>query len=323
MSDKDYIYAGASATLATYQLLSTNQRELLLNTKSVDELCDVLRETYFARYVSGVPLPNALDAALQEVKQNMQRIESSGDTARLFFLRYDYENAAHIVQSLENASLSPEEVLETCSPFGMYTPARMYAAISEGKLHALDARIVETAREAEKQYKSMTQQYGAHVVFERGYIQHAQAIANEAKDTTLQTYTALQTDIYNVRALLLTEDKKLFVSGGTIEVRHMQLQDIAIALSLHDNSIQWVRIMTEYTDTNDHSAIDRALDDYQTKLLKRAAIDRQSLAPVLLYLHAFIENVQYIRTLYTAHTVGLSTETLRNLIRTPALSYAY
>jgi vacuolar-type H+-ATPase subunit C/Vma6 len=323
MADTDYIYAGTASTLATHNLLSKNQREVIFSTQNTTELIDALRDTCFAPYLQKkVSLPDALDTALQDAKQYMLRIAPGGNAVRLFFLRYDYANTAHLLVAQKNA-LSDETALKPCSPLGMYTPARLLDYIHRKQISSIDQHIGDIVRSAETCCGHIAKKHGLHVVLERGYILRAQMLAEELNTPTLRQYATLQTDLFNIRATLLTKDASLCVPNGSIARRHLTPEHIASALSLQDNTIPWENILTASIDTKDRSAFDKALDEFYTKQLKRASIDQHSLAPLLLYLHTFIENVQFLRSVHTAHIVGLNTDTLRSLIRTPSTDYAY
>jgi vacuolar-type H+-ATPase subunit C/Vma6 len=316
----DYIYAGAATTLATHRLLSPNQREILLHTKDVSALRDAVRDTFFAPYIDEfVTLPEALDNALLHAKEYLLRIVHDGNIVPFFFLRYDYANAAHLLAAIaQNAT--EQDALSACSRFGMYAPVQLYKALQNNALRHIDEHLHEAVSTITRARHGSVIPYNAHSMLERAYIQRMHTMAH---NTPLKTYAALQATLFNVRATLQTDNATRCVDGGCIETRNLHRDKIATALASQDSSIPWKQIVSDYETTGNIAAIDRALDDYHTKQLKQMAIAQDTVAPILLYIHTCIENVQYIRSIHTAHTVGLSSDALRAIIRTPAHAYAY
>jgi vacuolar-type H+-ATPase subunit C/Vma6 len=327
MTYTDHIYAGAAATLATHRLLSLNQRELLLNTKHADALRDAVRETFFAPYMhTSVTLPNALDDALLHTKEYVSRIDPAGNVVQIFFLRHDYANVAHILTAI-TTQRSEDEALSACSKFGMYAPALLFALTQQGTLRNVDERLGIAVHALQKNRRANNEgsavRGNVHTQLERAYLQHARETAKQAQDKILIQYVSLQIDMRNIRFALRTSDTDSYVEGGYIEKRHLHTDGIATALASRDGSFPWKQLVTEYIANGDFTAIEKTLDDFHTKQLKRMAIAQDTLAPVFLYLHTVIENIQYIRSIHTAHTVGLSSDMLRAIIRIPSHAYGY
>lgn len=323
-----YIYAGTYSSLLENRLLSANQRELLLGTKSVADVSKVLQDTCFAPYLNaGQSLNSSLDTFVTEQKNQLAKL-APDKTINILFLRYDYSNLKIISKGLA-AGETEAEIVERCSQLGTINPTRLFGLVTSNRLRFTETRLANDLAAAESQNgNGSLEDY-----LDYAYLNHARDIAKESNDEFANVYTTTVIDLHNLlmrlRSLVHTESEAIivsgkFVPGGSMSKAGLESLDTVLArLYRFGGQSLWQDALTKFKEAHDFSGIDRAADNFLAQTLKRATIKQHSPAPLFAYFYSLLEHTQFVRTIVAAHNVGLPEAELRALVRNSLHDYAY
>lgn len=319
--DAHYIYGATSAYVAMQKLLNRNERERLIGAGSLENATTVLKETFLGRYLSGnTDVETALKNALGAVKQEIVKSVPNAHLANVLFLRYDFYNLK-VLMKLATAEIERPDVYDRLSLLGMHAPSVLVKAMLTKNTADLHPALVDAINNVAKNKNTLDN------ALETRYLAAARAEAELSGKAFAVRYVTILTNLFAIIAGLRAHAQGLPAPHPEhLPFSHKELNDpeaLLKRLSRIGWSKHWSDAVTLYREQKDFSVLDKALDDFLMKWIKRQSIQIDSAAPFYAYWHVMRENVAFVRAVYTAHKVGLPEKTLRNIIRTSYSAYVY
>lgn len=319
--DEAYVYAGTAAYAMLSKLLSDAERERIIGTKSVPELVEALRETFFGTYLSGTDdIDVALGRAMADARHDLERLAPNPHLLAVLWLRYDFYNLKIFLKYL-----SPEEYggpsEDHFIPLGNHSYAVMERAVKSGNAATLHDTLAAAVSQSPKESRALD------TYMEIRYLEAALHEAEASKKPFTVRYTRLLINLFAILSALRAHargEAPLHIAASDLSPRDIANQETLLTRLSHIGfSRHWTSAIERYRQAKDFSELDRAADDYLMKWLKRQSIMLDSPAPLFAYWHVLRENVQLVRAAHTARKVGMTEATLREIVRTSYQSYAY
>lgn len=319
--DAHYIYGATSAYVAMQKLLNRNERERLIGAGSLDMATTVLKETFLGKFMGvGGDVETALKAALAHVRKGIVGSVPNVHLANVLFLRYDFYNLK-VLLKVPKAELESPAVLERLSLLGMHTPSVLVKAVLTKNTADLHPALADAVSFVHKDKNTLDN------ALETRYLAAAREEAERSGKAFALRYVTVLTNLFAIIAGLRAHAQGLPAPHPEhLPFSHKELNDpegLLKRLSRIGWSKHWADAVTLYRENRDFSVLDKALDDFLMKWIKRQSIQIDSAAPFYAYWHVMRENVAFVRAVYTAHKVGLPEKTLRNIIRTSYSAYVY
>lgn len=319
--DAHYIYGGTASYVAMQKLLDRNQRERLIGAGSLEMATTVLKETFLGPYMGGdTEVEVALKAALAHVKKELERSVPNQHLTNILFLRYDFYNLK-VILKLSKKELEDPAVVTRLSALGLHHPGVLVKAATSGNTADLHPALANALSRALKNRENLDND------MECFYLSAARDEAEQSGKAFAVRYVTILTNLFAIIAGL-----RAHAQGRTpphpehLPFGYKELTDPEALLKRLSHigwSKHWADAVTLYREEKDFSVIDKAMDDFLMKWIKRQSVQIDSAAPFFAYWHVMRENVAFVRAVHTAHKVGLPEKTLRNIIRTSYHAYVY
>jgi V/A-type H+/Na+-transporting ATPase subunit C len=323
MTDSKYIFAGTKSAVMTRKLLSETERQLLIGAENAESFVSALHTTFLGVYLAHTndDVESALTRAMLSAKDALVKMAPEPELFEAIWLRYDFYN---LKLALKSELSGTERDEASYSPFGTLSPQTLarivHAGNASGTPHALQNALSRARKNPEH----------IDALFDEAYLTTALDSIMKTKNQIMKRYIILVVDFFNIRSALRalrahgsTTDAP-FVSGASFTRQDLHTEeDVFKRLNQFGSTRQWTHALNEYQKEGNFTLIDKAVEEYLMSWLKRASIDLHSVAPMIAYLMVMEENVQFIRTVFTAKNVGLNEAVLRELIRTSFTAYAY
>lgn len=319
--DPHYIYGGTSSYVAMQKLLNRNERERLIGAGSLEAAETVLKETFLGKYLhADSNVESALQASLKSVKHSLEQSVPTKHLTNILFLRYDFYNLK-VLLKLPKEALDDPETTSRLSPLGLHSAQTLIKAVVTKNTADLHPELASALSAAEKEAKQLDN------YLECRYLLAARGEAEASGKKFALRYVTLLTNLFAIIAGLRSHARGMeaphpeFLPFSLKELTDPEA--LLKRLSRIGWSKHWSDAVTLYREEKDFSILDKAMDDFIMKWIKRQAIQIDSAAPYFAYWHVMRENVAFVRAVMTAHKVGLPEKTLRNIIRTSYSAYVY
>lgn len=268
-----------------------------------------------------------MDAFVVAEKDRLLKLAPTPEVMKILLLRYDYSNLKLISKALA-AGETREKILAQCWQLGTIHPDTLLSAVTTDTLFQISPQLSSCLAQATENNTRSTSEF-----FDVAYLQQARIIAKKVRDSFVTSYVETIIDLYNLqmrlRSFVHHASETIivrgeFVAGGTIDSTEIDsLEAVTKNLLLLGNKRQWQEAISAFTNSHDFTAIDLVMDNYLAEFLKKATIDPHTPSSLFAYFLSMLEHTQFVRTVISAHNVGLSEVELRNLVRNSIHDYAY
>lgn len=325
--DSSYLYSGTYASILTSQLLSPNQRELLVASSSLDEVRTILLDTPFASFVNETTdIKQATNLFVCAQVDALRRLIPDSTVFSILTLRSDYYNLKQIVLN-QRAKRTDEECIAACQNLGSITPERLLRLVTTNTLRFSYPELGRIYTEI------IDTNPLPHDTVDAAHLTHLKQLSEEYPDSFIERYVTLTIDLHNLmtrlRVLAHPESDALqidgsFVTGGSMTKSGLEsLETVLLRLTRFGGEPMWREAVAAFASNRNFTLLDQTADNYFMRFLKRESIAVHSPAPLFAYYHAMLEHAQFIDAVVTARNAGLDQTTLRTLTRHSLLEYAY
>lgn len=318
----DYIYASSLVKTRENKLLSDTQLEMLLSSKSLEELELALQDTYLAPYLSGKSARSvsiALEASVKYARELLEKVAPKSDLLNILWIKYDFYNLKTIVKGVRNKQ-SDEEILENCFSAGIFDPKKILVGYQNTELYKVDKRLAEAVKNLSGDATGIK----IEETIQQAYFSTIGEMAKTSHNSFLQRYVKKLINVFNVLSYLRvmarieydTTLTHLFVEGGSFTPRELQSTDDALALLKKlGNEKAWQEAIEDYVKTGNFSLLEKASDEHLLDFLNEESFELFTLAPLYAYFTAIKNNAQTIRAIVVGKETGMSERDIRFNLR--------
>ena len=318
------IFANSCAKAKETGLFSEERLYRMIEAKTFDDALRVLAEVNYGGGIN-VNKDNFHEALKEEERIASAFVrECAPEKIGLdcFFLRNDYHNLKVLFKK-KYANLS--DISELILPDGVYTFEQLKSCFEESKLDVLDADMANLAKKIELKHETnqLTSRYIDVETDKTLYGKINSILSSKDTDKYIKQYFVAYVDTTNIETLVRTKIIKAdtgffeenFLEGGSIELKDFLecgFDETKIAKLAERNGYK--KLYGEI-DGTDLSGYETARDDYLLKIFSDNKTDMLSIAPIVGYYLAKLNEVRVLRLVLICKKNGVSEGLMKKRVR--------
>lgn len=331
MAKKNRQYGSSNVLVRVYEkdLLTPEYFERILLADDYDEVLQILNETIYHKYLEAMNGAQDIEAMLTEALQDtfdmIFKISPSEKLNEYIALRYTYHN----IKLSFKEQITGQDLRHLYFALSPISQSAIDFAVETGSSTRLSEIYLKSINEVREEFEEYRDLYSIDVILDRRFLQHLYLLAKEIGDSDLIEYTQHFIDSRNLIILLRAMKQgrtrnflnAVLSSSGTIpksEIIDLAQEGYAEVKAFYARTYLHKILPQVSGDTLAEVSLNQleaVLDDESMNFMyvgKRVAAGPM---PIIAFMHAKEVEVQNIRILLFAKSIGMDVNEIRERMR--------
>ncbi len=305
-------------------LLDRMHIEKMLSAQSVEEAVAVLTDAGYTREGNTEEYEKLLSKELENTYAYIRKISPEPEVIELFMLKGDYHNLKIIMKS-EFAGVSGKHLY---SHWGTILPIKLETAINDRNFKGLPEVMTGCIKEVLDVYGRTKDPQYADIIIDSACFKHMRTYVLKLESTFLSELADIEADFLNIRMLLRIKNmnksldflmraivKEGKISRGTLQACFESSREEMVNILKKTYSTVIEKGMESLFQTNTLTELEKLMDNYIIRFLKKYRYVAMGIEPVIGYLKAKEYEIINARIILTGRTNFINNELIRERLR--------